>query len=120
MSFDRFAICQAFQQLEADYNVGGWLRERPSNQRRMESIECQLARIQYSNPFGWVDIEAEREEGDDPMDDEVRECYMRHALIWGLPLDDDLKTAIRRFFTADYLANFPQLTESNPANESTT
>lgn len=27
---DRFAICQAFYQLESDWNIGGWLRERPS------------------------------------------------------------------------------------------
>jgi hypothetical protein len=56
---DRFAICQAFAQLESDYNVDGQLRERPSNQRRNESIACQLARIGHSNRFDWVDVAAD-------------------------------------------------------------
>ena len=41
---DRFAICMAFDLLEQQYNVGGILQERPSNQRRRESIGCQLVR----------------------------------------------------------------------------
>ena len=45
---DRFNICQAYAQLESDYNVGGWLRERPTNLRRMESIEVQLHRMGFS------------------------------------------------------------------------
>lgn len=105
---DRFAICQAFAQLEADYNVGGWVRERPSNQRRRESIGCQLARIGYSSPYWWVDIEAQSGPDDDYADDEVREVYMRHVLLWNLPIDAGLMTAIKRYFTADYLAGFPQ------------
>lgn len=110
---DRFAICQAFEQLESDFNVGGWVRERPSNQRRRESIGCQLARIKYHNPHGWVDIEAEPQEGDDPMDEEVREIYLRHALIWGLPLDADLKAAAQRIFTPEFLAGFDQMATSH-------
>ena len=105
---DRFAICQAFAQLEADFNHGGWLRERPSNQRLGESIGCQLARIGYSNPYGWVDISAPIEEGDDPMDEEVREIYMRHILLWDLPIDAGLMAAIKRFFTEEFVASFPQ------------
>jgi hypothetical protein len=46
-SFDRFDICEAYAQLEADYNMGGLLQERPSNQRRRESCGVQLARMQY-------------------------------------------------------------------------
>lgn len=46
--FDRFDICEAYWVLEADYNVDGWLRERPSNQRRMESIGVQLHRMHFS------------------------------------------------------------------------
>ncbi|CAB4158687.1 hypothetical protein UFOVP707_19 [uncultured Caudovirales phage] len=51
--FDRFDICAAYQRLEADYHVGGWLRERPSNQRRRESIGVQLHRMGYRpSPLG--------------------------------------------------------------------
>lgn len=105
---DRFNICQAYSQLESDYNRGGWLRERPSNQRRRESIGCQLARIGFSNPFGWVDIQAERKEGDDPGDDDVREVYMSAVLRLGLPIDRGLMRAMRRFFVAEFLAKYPQ------------
>lgn len=45
--FDRFDICEAHAVLEWDYNVGGWLRERPSNTRRMEATAVQLHRIQF-------------------------------------------------------------------------
>ena len=106
---DRFNICQAYAQLESDYNVGGWLRERPSNQLRKESIGCQLARMGFSNPYGWVDIEGEYAMQDDPSDDEeVREVYMAKVLEWGLPIDADLMLAIKRFFTPKYVARFPQ------------
>lgn len=106
---NRYAIYQAFAQLESDYNVGGILQERPSNQRRRESIGCQLARMGYSNPYGWVDTEAEREDGDDPDDDEVRDIYMRHVLEWGLPIDEKLRAAMRRFYVPEFLARYPQL-----------
>ena len=50
--FDRFDICEAYALIEAHYNVGGWLRERASNQRRRESIGVQLHRMQYRpSPF---------------------------------------------------------------------
>lgn len=45
--FDRFDICEAYACLEADYNVGGWLRERPSNQRRREACSVQLHRLKF-------------------------------------------------------------------------
>lgn len=104
---DRFAICQAFAQLEADFNKDGWLMERPSNQRRRESIGCQLERMRYYNPYGWVDIEAEPTEDDDSMDEEVRSIYLKHALLWNLPLDDGLRAAVQRTFVEDYYASFP-------------
>ena len=106
---DRFAICQAFMQLESDYNVGGWVRERPSNQRRMESIGVQLHRMGFSSGMQWVDIEREPEECDDYFDDEVRDIYIRHALAWGLPLDDGLKAVARRLFVPSFLAQFAQM-----------
>lgn len=107
---DRFNICQAYAQLESDYNVDGWLRERPSNQRRMESIGCQLSRMGFSNPCGWTDIEGVYAMGgrDDPSDEEVREIYMKKVLEWNLPIDAGLMTAIKRFFVAGYVVKFPQ------------
>lgn len=52
--FDRFDICAAWDRLEADYNEGGWLRERASNQRRRESCVVQLRRMGYRNPSGYM------------------------------------------------------------------
>jgi hypothetical protein len=45
--FDRFDICEAYLVLEWDYNSGGWLHERPSNRRRMQSTDVQLHRMQF-------------------------------------------------------------------------
>lgn len=47
MFFDRFDICEAHCVLEWDYNVGGWLRERPTNIKRMESTGVQLHRMGF-------------------------------------------------------------------------
>lgn len=105
---NRFSICQAYAQLEADYHAGGWLRERPSNQRRRESIGVQLHRIGFSNPHGWVDIEAGFNDEDDGDDDEVREIYMRAVLRLNLPIDAALMRAMRRCFVPEFLAEYPQ------------
>ena len=109
---NRFSICQAYAQLEADYNVGGQLRERPSNQRRRESIGVQLSRVGYSNPYGRVDIEAEPGEEDDREAEEVREIYMRAVLRWDLPIDAALMRAMRRYFAPEFLARYPQTAHS--------
>ena len=45
--FDRFDICEAYRQIEIDYNVSGMLQERKSNQRRKESTDVQLHRMGY-------------------------------------------------------------------------
>ena len=105
---NRFSICQAYAQLEADYNVGGWLRERPSIQRRLESVGVQLSRIGYSSPCGWVDIEAAPSEEDDCDAEEVREIYMRAVLRWDLPIPAALMRAMRRCFAPEFLAEYPQ------------
>ena len=114
---DRFAIAQAFFQLEAEFNRGGILQERPSNQRRRESIGCQLARIGYLVPYGWVDIDVEPELDDygyaDPFEEEVRRIYIDHALKWGLPMDDGLKATARRLFVPEYLAQFPNFAQAS-------
>lgn len=95
--FDRFAICEAFALLEAHYNVGGWLQERPSNQRRRESIGVQLHRIGYSNPYA---------PGLEQADEEVQSVYMKHVLQWKLPIDADLRERIKAFFVPEYIASF--------------
>ena len=105
-----FDICQAHAQLESDYNVGGWIRERPSNQRRNESTSCQLSRIKYSDPRRWVDICAEQEDDEDGGDDDVRDIYLRNVLKWGLPIDAALMAAIKRSYAPDFVARYPQCT----------
>lgn len=109
---DRFNICQGYAQLEADYNNGGWLQERPSNQRRKESIGCQLLRMGFSSPYGWVDIEGgdffrpEDAEGCDA--DDVRTVYMCAVLRLDLPIDSKLMDAMYRHFPLGFLTKYPQ------------
>ena len=105
---DVFDICQAYQQLEADYNHGGWLRERPSNQRRREATACQLTRMQYRDPYRWVDICAEPVDGDDPDDENVRHIYLANVLKWSLPIDAQMMAKIKSFFVEDFWRQFPQ------------
>ena len=50
--YDSFDICEAHWLLECDYNVNGWLRERPSNQRRMEATAVQLHRMWFRPAVG--------------------------------------------------------------------
>jgi hypothetical protein len=104
---DRFNICQAYNQLESDYNVDGWLRERPSNQRRKESIGVQLSRMGFSNPYGWVDIVPD-EGSDDADEEEVREVYLCAVLRLGLPIDEEMMAFMKGFFTPEFLAKYPQ------------
>ena len=101
-----FAIAQAHAQLESDYNVGGILCERPSNQRRNESTGCQLHRMRYSSGMGWVDIVADANECDDPDDDAVRDIYLINVLKWGLPMDDRMRAFVAKRFVPEYLASF--------------
>ena len=96
-----FAVCQAHQQLEADYNVGGILRERPSNKRRNESTGVQLARIDYRTCF-WVDIE-NPEEHEGPDDEAVRDIYILNVLNWNLPISFELGRLINERYSAEWL-----------------
>lgn len=96
-----FAVCQAHQQLEADYNVGGILRERPSNKRRNESTGVQLARMNYRTSF-WVDIE-NPEEHEGPDDEAVRDIYILNALNWNLPISFELGRLINERYSAEWL-----------------
>ena len=96
-----FAVCQAHQQLEADYNVGGILRERPSNKRRNESTGVQLARMDYRTSF-WVDIE-NPEEHEGPDDEAVRDIYILNVLNWNLPISFELGRLINERYSAEWL-----------------
>ena len=97
-----FAVCQAHQQLEADYNVGGILRERPSNRRRNESTGTQLARMDYHSSFWWVDIE-NPEEHEGPDDEAVRDIYILNVLNWNLPISFELGRLINERYSAEWL-----------------
>lgn len=44
-TWNRNDIVAAWLRLESDYNVGGCLRERASNARRLESCDSQVARM---------------------------------------------------------------------------
>ena len=101
-----FDVCHAYQMLEANYNVGGWLRERPSNRRRRESIACQLARMGYSDVYRCVDlwldgVDLEEEIASTSDDENVRFVYFKKVLEWGLPIDEDDRRVIERIFTTD-------------------
>jgi len=79
--FDRFDICEAYCVLEYDYNVGGWLRERPSNRRRMESIGVQLHRMHFKlAPSGG---------SFDHLEDNGKEIYSDLVDRYNLPIDSN-------------------------------
>jgi len=106
-----FDVCHAYQMLEANYNDGGWVRERPSNQRRRESIGCQLARIGYSDVYRTVDLWLDGQDLTDELlvtsdDENVRFVYFKNALQWGLPIDDDDRRVIERLFTRDAIVRW--------------
>lgn len=105
--FNRFAICQAYAQLESDYNVGGVLRERPSNARRNESTACQLSRIEYLAAYSRVDI-CNPSENDDDDASAVRSVYLTNVLRWNLPIDAEMMAFIKTQFVPEYLAHFAQ------------
>lgn len=101
-----FDICQAHAQLESDYNVGGWLRDRPSNQRRKESTSCQLHRMKYYDAYRWVDILDASADGDSG-DEDVRDIYLINVLKLGLPVDEPMRAFIAGRYTPEFLAKFP-------------
>jgi hypothetical protein len=105
-----FAICQAHQQLESDYNHGGWLRERPSNQRRKESTGCQLLRLKFESRSWWVEIcqEVDPDVGCDPDDDAVRDIYLYNVLKWGLPIDAEMMAFIKARYVESFWSKYPQ------------
>jgi hypothetical protein len=69
--FDRFDICEAYAVLEWDWSKGGWLRERPSNQRRREACSVQLHRMRFRPRFD-LSYETLTENGREIYDEAVR------------------------------------------------
>lgn len=84
--FDRFDICLAYEALEADFNVGGWLRERPSNQRRKESIGVQLHRMGFKSNSEGGSFSL--------LNNNAQEIYLGQVVKLGLPIDAELGAAI--------------------------
>lgn len=56
-------ILQAYYTLECDYNSGGWLHERPSNQRRREACSVQIRRTGWRPPNWWAGYESLTQNG---------------------------------------------------------
>lgn len=77
--WNRLDIVEAHALLEMHYNVGGILRERPSNARRNESTGVQLHRMGFRAPPTF-NLES--------ASDNTREIYFRQVLQLRLPLDD--------------------------------
>jgi hypothetical protein len=101
-----FDICQAHAQLESDYNMGGWLRERPSNRRRMASTGVQLHRMGFEDKYRWVDICAKGEDCNSEADEDVRDIYLINVMKLGLPMDEEMKEFIANRFNPAFVAQF--------------
>jgi hypothetical protein len=101
--FNRFDICGAYLALENDWNVGGWLHERPSNRRRLESTGIQLARIGFK-PFGDSCCAFEY-----LRNDNQRDIYVEALHRFGLKLDpsDDAHAAILQWVSHGWVAHGP-------------
>ena len=69
--FDRFDICEAHLLIEWDYNVGGRLRERPSNLKRMEATAVQLHRMEFT-PHPNLSYESLTENGKEIYDELIK------------------------------------------------
>jgi hypothetical protein len=93
--FDRFDIVEAHCVLEWDYNLGGWLHERPSNQRRRASTGVQLHRMKFR---------ARADLCFDNLSENGQEIYLGNVLKLGLPRDAEMDNRIQTLFSADWLA----------------
>lgn len=81
--FERFDICEAHFALEMDYNSGGWLRERPSNRRRMEATHVQLHRIHFRPSPLFAGFRS--------LSDNGKEIYSELVDRWHLPTSTELE-----------------------------
>lgn len=75
MYYDTFDICLAYYQLEVDYNCGGWLHERKSNQRRREATHVQLYRMKFRAGAG--------HRGYESLSDNAKEIYHNLRVRYG-------------------------------------
>lgn len=110
--WDRFDICLAAQAIENDFNFGGWLRERPSNQRRMESTGVQLHRLGFSSPYQGGSFNALAEGGEEYENacDIYIEALVRFDLAKLVTPDDAIAKYVKGRYVNEYAAeHFPQL-----------
>lgn len=109
MPFDRFAVCLAFEALENDWNVGGWIHERPTNRRNREACSIQLSRIGFRAGMGQGGSFSGLL-GDDPTDEAARDVYIRHLVKFGLaPLldaDDEVADYIRKTYVPEFVRQY--------------
>ena len=79
--FDRFDVCEAHYQIEVDWNLNGWLRERASNRRRMEATHVQLHRMSFQVGAGWNGYESLTDNGQEIYDElERRYGFATHTV----------------------------------------
>lgn len=78
--YDSFDICEAYWVMEADWNRGGWLQERPSNRRRKEATHVQLARVRFK-PHSNLDYES--------LTDNGKEIYADLCAKYGFEFPED-------------------------------
>jgi hypothetical protein len=90
--FDRFDICEAYAALESDYNVGGWLHERPSNRRRSEATHVQLHRLKFKPALAFNGFES--------LSDNGKEIYSDLVTSYNLPTIDNAELLAWRTETA--------------------
>ena len=75
---DRIAVCEVYYLIEAHYNVGGIVPERPANARRRahpESIGVQLARMGFK-PSPLLSVSR--------LDEDQREYFRALLSRWGI------------------------------------
>lgn len=75
--FDRIDICNAYTVLEWDYNVGGILPERKSNQRRNMSNGYQLHRMGFKH--------SRLLNGYNSLSDNAKAIYNNFVILHNLP-----------------------------------
>lgn len=97
-NFDRFDIAAAHCLLEWDYNMAGWLRERPSNQRRMEATAVQLRRLGYRPPSN-LSFET--------LSENAQEIYLANALKQKQPFDEEQALCMEAAFGPDWRSLTP-------------
>jgi hypothetical protein len=86
--FERMDIAEAYCLLEWDCNKGGWLQERPSNQRRKEATAVQLHRMQFRSS-SCLSFDNLTENG--------KQIYLEQVQKLGLPCDDEQTARIQEF-----------------------